>query len=203
MAHRREAQAAEVIHAFLREVSSARWSAQTEAALVAAGGNRQLVDEPDFSNDRENLVRADALRRARGWGANERMFSGFPTDVEWSHGELEPADIERLRYIDYSYWNALSGGSRRVVDVAETLREERVPEWLAAMGTDWCVDLAAEYRAGLVTPEIIVLGTPDLASLVVVEGHVRITGIVLSGVHLDRPPAAFIGTSPDAQEWMP
>ena len=52
------------------------------------------------------------------------------------------------------------------------------------------------------TPDIIVLGTPDFASLVVVEGHVRITGMVLSGVYRRRLVSAFIGTSDHAVEWM-
>lgn len=203
VARRREARETEVVHAFLREVSSARWSDRTEAALIAAGGSRRLVDDPDLDDEQQNEIRARALRLARGWNTDEGMFRRFPSDVAWSHGALEPAEVERLRYIDYSYWNGLSGGSRRVVDVAAALEEERVPAWLVAMGTRWCSDLAEEYRAGLVTPEIIVLGTPDLSSLVVVEGHVRVTGIVLSGVYRRRWPTAFVGTSVHATEWMP
>jgi len=200
---RRSARESEVVHSFLHEVSSSRWSHQTEAALVAAGGTRRLVDVPNFADEEENRIRADALRRVRGWGTNEGMFSGFPTDVEWWRGSLEPPEVERLRYVDYSYWNALSGGSRRVADVARTLQERQLPGWLAEMGTDWCFELAEEYRRGLETPELIVLATPDLESLVVVEGHVRITGIVLSGVYRSRFPKAFIGTSAHASEWMP
>lgn len=191
------------MHAFLRELSSERWGDRTAEALVAAGGGPGLVEHPDLGDDGENAIRIEALRRARGWGTGEGMFRDFPSDIEWSHGALEPAEVERCRYIDYSYWNELSGGSRRVVDVGPTLQANRVPQWLADLGTAWCWELAAAYRAGLVTPDLIVLATPDLASLVVVEGHCRITGIVLSGVYRQRWPEAFIGVAADAERWMP
>jgi len=199
----RRSDEAEVIHAFLREADSERWARITEAALLAAGGTRQLVDRPDFSDQRENAIRAAALRSSRGWGDDVGMFQGFPTEVDWWHGELEPPEVERLRYVNYSYWKALSGGSRRVIDVEATLRRRQVPDWLNEMGTDWCYEIAQEYASGLVIPDIIVLGTPDLSSLVVVEGHRRITGIALSGVFRQRGIGAFIGTSVGAAAWMP
>jgi hypothetical protein len=108
-----------------------------------------------------------------------------------------------LRYIDYSYWNELSGGSRLVVDVGPTLAGGRLPVWLARMGTEWCHELAESYRGGLQTPDVIVLTTPTLDPITVVEGHVRITGIVLSGVYLQRAVPAFVGISARAGEWMP
>jgi hypothetical protein len=33
--------------------------------------------------------------------------------VDWYHGVLQPDEFSRVRFIDYSYWIELSGGSRR------------------------------------------------------------------------------------------
>ena len=136
----------EVVHAFLREVDSERWAPAVTAALKAAGGSRDVVDHPNFADDEQNSIRRQALAKARGWGHDVGMFKDFPTDVEWSHGQLEPADVERLRYVDYSYWNALSGGTRRVIDVEATIRQGRMPEWLVDIGTGWCDELAAASK---------------------------------------------------------
>jgi hypothetical protein len=46
--------------------------------------------------------------------------------VDWYHGVLQPDTLSRVRFIDYSYWNELSGGSRRPVDVLPTLRSGRL-----------------------------------------------------------------------------
>lgn len=192
----------EVIHAFLHEVESERWREVTTSALVNAGGSIRLVTHPNLADPKENQVRRAALAAARGWGQNTRMFQGFPADVEWWHADLAPDEVERIRYIDYSYWNELSGGSRRVVDVERTIRGGGLPDWLAQMGTDWCFDLAEAYRNGLQTPDIILLTTPEFDRFTVVEGHARITGLVLSGVHRQRPIPAFVGVSP-ASDWMP
>jgi hypothetical protein len=131
------------------------------------------------------------------------MFENFPTDVVWAHAELATDDVERIRYIDYSYWNELSGGSRRVIDVERTIRDGAIPEWLAEMGTDWCRELAEAYRNGLRTPDIILLTTPEFDRFTVVEGHVRITGLILSGLHRKQAIPAFLGVSERASEWMP
>lgn len=193
----------EVIHAFLHELQSERWSDVTTSALEAAGGSALLVTNANLDDAKENAIRRAALAAARGWGQSTRMFQGFPTDVEWWHGELNTGEVERIRYIDYSYWNELSGGTRRVVEVERTLRDGTVPDWLAKMGTDWCVELAEAYRNGLHTPDIILLTTPEFDRFTVVEGHVRVTGLVLSGVHRQQAVPAFLGASASADDWMP
>lgn len=73
---------------------------------------------------------------------------------------------------------------------------------MAQMGTDRRFDLAEAYRNGLQTPHIILLTTPEFDRFIVVEGRVRITGLVLAEVHRQRPIPAFVGVSADS-DWMP
>ncbi|HEY1916747.1 MAG TPA: hypothetical protein VGH27_14330 [Streptosporangiaceae bacterium] len=54
------------------------------------------------------------------------MFEDFPDDVRWQWMTITPAELARIRYIDYSYWIELSGGSRLAVDAAPRI----APGWL-------------------------------------------------------------------------
>lgn len=120
----RPAAESEVVLAFLRgELDSDRFGNDVRRALVEAGG-LELVRSPDLDSEEENRARERALSAARGWPSTE-LFEGFPEQVEWYHGVLQPDELERVRFIDYSHWNELSGGSRRPSDVLPTLQAGR------------------------------------------------------------------------------
>jgi hypothetical protein len=131
----------EVVLTFLRgELNSGRFGDAVKNAIVEAGGI-DLVANPDLDSAEENTARENALSMARGWPKAE-IFEGFPKEVEWFRGVLAPADLERVRFIEYSYWNELSGGSRRPIDVLPTLRAGKLPKWLAELDTSWCFEFA-------------------------------------------------------------
>ena len=50
------------------------------------------------------------------------MFEDFPGQVCWIRAVLTPGELARVRYIEYSYWNELSGGSRLPGAAAERIR---------------------------------------------------------------------------------
>jgi hypothetical protein len=190
----------EVVLAFLRgEIDSERFGAGVRAALAEVGGSR-LVRHPDLDSDLENLARARALATARGWREGG-MFEGFPERVDWYHGVLPPDVLARVRYIDYSYWNELSGGSRRPADVLATLRSGRVPQWVTELGTDWCFQLAALLGGVESVGDLIVMATPGLERLVVLEGHARLTGVFVGGLEDRVPVRAYVGVSAAIDRW--
>jgi hypothetical protein len=120
---------AEVVLAFLRgELDSDRFGDDVKCALAEVGG-LDLVQSPALDSELENRARERALSAVRGW-RDAGLFEGFPEEVEWYHGVLSPGELERVRFIDYSYWNELSAGSRRPADVLATLRAGRLPGWL-------------------------------------------------------------------------
>jgi len=191
---------AEVVLAFLRaEIDSDRFGAEVRRALLDAGG-LELVRSPDLESEEENLARAHALSVARGW-PNSELFEGFPEQVEWYHGVLDPEDLERVRFIDYSYWIELSGGSRRPADVLGALRAGRLPPWLTELGTSWCFEFAAQLATVEVVDDLIVMATPDLAELVVLEGHSRLTAIFVGGLQRRLTVRAYLGVSDALEQW--
>lgn len=196
----RSAAESEVVLAFLRgEMDSERSGGDVRRALADAGG-LQLVRTPDLDSEEENRAREAALAAARGWPDTE-LFEGFPEKVEWYHGVLQPDQLERVRFIDYSYWNALSGGSRRPADVLPTLRAGRLPTWLAELGTDWCFEFAAQLAAAEAVDDLIVMATPDLGDLVLLEGHARLTAIFVGGLQRRLTVRAYLGLSATLAQW--
>jgi hypothetical protein len=190
----------EVVLAFLRgEINSDRFGNDVRRALVDAGG-LDLVRSPDLDSDEENRARERALAAARGW-RNTGLFEGFPENVDWYHGVLQTDTLSRVRFIDYSYWNALSGGSRRPADVPSTLRSGKLPTWLTELGTDWCFEFAAQLAMAETVDDLIVMATPDLGELVLLEGHARLTAIFVGALEHRLTVRAYIGLSPAIEQW--
>lgn len=190
----------EVVVAFLRgEIDSPRFGDGVRRALREAGG-LQLVRNPDLGSERENQARVRALAAARGWRSSG-LFEGFPDEVDWHHGVLPPEALSRVRFIDYSYWNALSGGSRRPADVLPTLRSGTLPTWVGERGTDWCHTLAARLATAEVVPDLIVMATPDLGELVLLEGHARLTAVFVGGLQERVTVRAYVGRSAAIGQW--
>jgi hypothetical protein len=196
----RPASESEVVLAFLRgEIDSDRFGNDVRRALTDAGG-LHLVRSPDLDSEEENRARQHALAAARGW-RNTELFEGFPEKVDWYHGVLQPGDLSRVRFIDYSYWNELSGGSRRPADVLPTLRSGRLPTWLTELGTDWCFEFAAWLAKATAVDDLIVMATPDLGELVVLEGHARLTAIFVGGLQRRLTVRTYLGLSAAIQQW--
>jgi hypothetical protein len=197
----RLAAAPEIVLAFLRgELDSERFGADVRQAVTEAGG-LHLVHNPDLGSVEENEAREHALSVARGWRTDAGLFKGFPETVDWYHGPLQPEQLSRVRFINYSYWVELSGGSRRPGDVLATLRAGRLPTWLTELGTRWCFELATRLAAAEVVDDLIVVATPDLSELVVLEGHARLTAIFVGGLQRRLTVRAYLGLSAAIERW--
>jgi hypothetical protein len=190
----------EVVLAFLRgEINSERFGDNVKNAIVQAGGI-ELVSNPDLDSAEENAARRSALSTARGW-PNAEIFEGFPREVEWFRGVLTPADLERVRFIEYSYWNELSGGSRLPVDVLPTLRAGKLPKWLTDLDTSWCFKFAARLAKVESIDDVIVMATLDLSDLVLLEGHARLTALFVGGLQRKLIVNSYLGMSTELRNW--
>lgn len=136
----------------------------------------------------------------RGWRDKE-IFEGFPATVQWYHGVLEPDELERIRFIEYSYWNALSGGTRRPGDVLSTLQRGRLPRWMSKLGTSWCFEFAAELETTETIDGLIVMASPDLDEIVLLEGHAPLTAIFVGGLQRRLTVSAYLGVTAELESW--
>ena len=86
------------------------------------GEPEELLTQPVLADPRENEIRAIVLAATRGYGQDRELFESFPSDARWVRGLLAPKELAAVRYIEYSYWNEISGGSRLASDAARRIK---------------------------------------------------------------------------------
>jgi hypothetical protein len=188
----------DMVLAFLRaEIESSRFAADVLAALGGRGLDRTLLDQADLSDPDANLRRRQVLEDYRGprRGPAAGIFGGFPDDVSWSWAALTPSEVADVRYIHWDYWLDVSGGTRRPADaIARMRREWDVPG-------DEIREIADALARGSMPSAIVVVGLPPGRGLVVLEGHVRLSGLLLRPELLPSEVTVLLGTSARIAEW--
>jgi hypothetical protein len=187
---------AEMIACFLgAELTSTRFGPAIQAALAANGHPTSLLTHPDVSNANENAARA-LLALTRGYGEHRELFDGtFPAKVTWTRAELTPAELTHVRYMDYSYWIELSGGTRLPADAA---RRIKAGHRAYDIPNDGAIAAGQAAKAAVRFPPLILVGeTHD--NLVCLEGHLRLTAYALAG--FPAPVECLLGTAPGMSAW--
>jgi len=193
-----------MIAEFLRQehASRQRYGARIDASLREEGVDAAILTDPDLSDPAANAARRRVFARYRGYGTGEASYlTGFPdSGVTWACWAMRPDELLRARYIRYSYWTALSGGTRSPRVAAERIR--RGVEVYGVSNTAF-VELAERLREGLRVPQLILVtamdDNPD--ALVVLEGHARITGFALAPEAIPDPVKVLVGSSPAIARW--
>ena len=187
----------EMIACFLgAELTSERFGPEIRSALAAHGHPESLLTHPDLSDADQNAARRALLALTRGYGENRELFDGtFPANVTWTRAVLTPAELAAVRYMDYSYWIEISGGTRLPADAA---RRIKAGHRAYGIPNDGAIAAGQAAKAAVRFPPLILVGeTHD--NLVCPEGHLRLTGYALAGF-----PAAvecLLGTAPDMARW--
>jgi hypothetical protein len=186
----------EMVATFLRgELSSERFGGDIRACLASCGQPERLLTCPDLSDAEANAARRSVLAATRGYGEDRELFIDFPAQVTWIRAVLRPGEIARVRYMDYSYWYEISGGSRLPADAAR-----RIQAGIRA----WDVPNARFTRsaralaAGEPFPPLILVGE-NQRELVCLEGHLRLTAYALAGFPVDVE--CLVGTAPTMGRW--
>ncbi|MEV5910406.1 hypothetical protein ACWEGX_21890 [Streptomyces chartreusis] len=186
----------EMIACFLGgELSSRRFGQGLRSRLVEAGHAEQLLTHPDLCDAGANLARRALLAATRGYGEDRDLFENFPAHVTWTRALLSGDEVAGARYVDYSYWVELSGGSRRPTDAAARIEAGRrafdVPN-------EPFVEAARAFAAGERFPPLIMVGERQ-DGLVCLEGNLRLTAYALAGFPSDIE--CLVGTAPGMGRW--
>jgi hypothetical protein len=164
----------DMVAAFLvAEATSERYGPQIRQIITGLGQPHRLVSDPDPRDETANAVRRQVLAAYRDYPAGD-VFTGMPADVRWHRAMLTPAELRTVRYIDYPYWTDFSGGTRLAVDSAR-----RLGPWPDLPAGSIYRQIAENARDGRLPPPIIVISEPGPANLVVIEGHKRLTGLLV------------------------
>jgi hypothetical protein len=181
------------------EIDSPRFRRDLLRLIERDRRDRDLIDRPDTADEEENRYRARLLGEFRGYGQNRDLFSRFPENVSWFRYALAREELAQVRYIDYSYWNELSGGSRLPSDAAKNIRAGI--EIYGVSNTGF-LGMAEALRKGARFPELILVGTHPGTDLVALEGHARLTAYALAPECIPVEVSVLIGFSPDLEPWM-
>lgn len=189
----------DMVATFLKaEVNSERWSQTILDILERNSINRKIIDEPDTSDLEENLCRLQVLGDFRGYKQHQGMFESFPDNISWYRAVLHQHELAQVRYIDYSYWVVLSGGSRLPSDAARNIH---AGIQVFGQSTEGFLNVARALQGGTKFPELILVSVDDTSPLVVVEGHVRLTTYFLAPQCLPDELTVLVGFSPNIVEW--
>ena len=204
MIRRRESSEAEMIAEFLRQeyASRERYGARIDACLWEEGVDATILTDPELGDPAANAARHRVFARYRGYGTGEMSYlTGFPdSGVTWAWWTLAPEELLRARYIRYTYWTALSGGTRSPVEAA---RRIRAGIEVYGVSNAAFLDLADRLRKGLRVPPLILVAAMDENpdALVVLEGHARITAYALTSDAIPDPIDVLVGSSPAIARW--
>ncbi|MEX1652713.1 hypothetical protein ABZ960_05960 [Streptomyces pseudovenezuelae] len=186
----------EMVACFLSgELSSRRFGRNLRSELAAAGHSEQLLTRPDIADIGANRARRALLAATRGYGEDRDLFENFPPHAAWTRALVSPGEAAGVRYVDYSYWIELSGGSRRPVDAAA-----RIKAGLRAFDVpnEPFIDASHALARGEKFPPLILVGERQ-EDLVCLEGHLRMTAYALAGFPTDIE--CLIGTAPTMGRW--
>lgn len=186
----------EMVAVFLRgELTSDRFGAAIRALLDASGRTDELLTSPNLLDEDANNARRALLAATRGYGENRELFTGFPSRVRWTWLSLTPEELARVRYIEYSYWRELSGGSRLPIDAVE-----RIKNGVRAydVSNQRFVTAARAVTQGQQFLPLILAGSRT-TRLVCLEGHLRLTAYALAG--FPRDVDCLVGIAPDMARW--
>ncbi|MEI8406165.1 MULTISPECIES: hypothetical protein [unclassified Kribbella] len=181
------------------ELDSERFGPELARVLTRHGHPATLLTEPNLSGASENEARRRILGDFRGYGQDRELFEGFPSDVRWQHVLLSPSELLGVRYIDYSYWNALSGGTRRPTNAVPFILGGGLV--FGHMPTDQFLAAAEAFRNGLRWQPIICVRASEGQPLVVLEGHLRLTAMALAAESLPPETSVLLGTSQAISDW--
>lgn len=183
---------------FLRtELQSARFGDEIISLLARDGKDRGIVEEPDWSDAEENAYRSQLLGDFRGYRQQRELFEDFPDAVEWYRAMISKEELAHVRYIDYSYWNKLSGGSRLPEYAARNIRAG-VKVYGVPHDRFWSA--AQAIKEGVTFPELILIGASS-DSLIALEGHLRLTAYLLAWDCMPDELPILMGISPEFAGW--
>jgi hypothetical protein len=186
----------EMIALFLfGELTSERFGEGIRVALGAAGQAETLITAADLGDAAQNRARRAILAATRGYGENRDVFENFPARVRWVRAMLAPGELARVRYIEYSYWNELSGGSRLPSDAAQQVRRGIK---VFGVSNRRFLRAARAVERGEIFPPLILAGRRR-DRLICLEGHLRLTAYALAGFPCEIE--CLVGTARTMDRW--
>lgn len=189
----------EMIAAFLKgEINSKRFGLKIHKLLSKYSIDINIIINADVTNNQENRLRKKMLSEYRGYGKNIDLFEKFPVNIMWYKAVLTKRDLNKIQYIDYSYWNKLSKGTRLVKDGAESVKEGIE---IFNVSNKYFYEVFEKLRKGFLFPEIILIAENEKSNPIILEGHVRLTAMLINSKYIPEKLEVIMGLSNNLCDW--
>ncbi len=133
----------------------------------------QLVNRPDFSNQRENTLRRALLFRRRG-----RLWRELPSDTQWWEVELTPIDIHHMRVFPRNQWLRYGIPNFLLPETTERIRSRILSHsedaFIAKLRS-----LSLEMKQNSEFSSVILITIDESTPLTIIEGNHRMTAASL------------------------
>ncbi len=133
----------------------------------------ELVNRPDFSNARENILRKALLYRRRG-----RLWRELPRDTQWWEVELTPPEIQRMRVFPRNQWLRYGVPNFLLGETAERIRARILSNSRDAF-IDKLRSLSLEMKQDSVFSSVILITIDEATPITIIEGNHRMTAASL------------------------
>lgn len=162
----------QIILCFLSgELNSERFSNKLKTAMEKLNIDDSLILNADLCNARENELRRQLLGEFRGYGKNEGLFENFPVVERYELTKFSIDELNKIKYINYSYWNELTDNTSCPLDAAKNIKKGKVVYSVSNQPFLEGVKLLEEGKRF----EPVILLTSDYESFIILEGHSRLT----------------------------
>jgi hypothetical protein len=182
----RRSSEAEMVYEFLKmEIVSERYAERIEAILSEMQVSREVVTDGNITDDCENRVRAEILGKFRGYKKDAEIFQNFPSAADWFWAVFGKEDLEKIIYIEYSYWNEISSFTGSPVEAAKTvLSGKRIFD----VPNDGFIKAARKLKNGHIFPPLIFMTDENESRFIILEGHARMTAFCLEPEYFHDVP---------------
>jgi len=126
------------------------------------------------------------------------MFEDFPDNIQWFRYSLTKEELEKVKYIDYSYWVKLSNETRLPKVAAEEVKKGTI---VFDQSNDNFIEAADALSKGVSFPTLILVGKNEDNYLVILEGHVRMTAYYLAPESIPVEIEVVVGFSDQITQW--
>ena len=160
-----------------QELNSKRFGDKIRSVLAKKGLTDSIITQSDFSDKEENTLRSAILSDFRGYKRNKLIFTKYPDDVQWYEATMKKDELFKIRYVNYSYWNKLSSNTHKPSVAAENIKKGML---VYDEPNDQYLEAAQSFRDGTIFPRLILTAKEKNGPYVVLEGHLRLTAMMLA-----------------------
>lgn len=175
-------------------------SERFKVGIIEALGDHDssLITKPNLNDQTENQLRRDILGQTRGFGCNTDLFENFPAEVKWYKAVFQKQDLSEVMYINYSYWNELSSGTRLPIHASQNIINQIEVYGVSNQGF---LDISLAIKKGRAFPRLIFVSMNENSRVVVLEGHARLTAYFINSEYIPDEIEVFIGFSEKFNGW--